>query len=189
MKTHQATPVLRYSRSYAVDDDAPEAVMETTKPVSKLNEAVTWGVLGICLAGWSVIGLFLWIPRVMRAVLLFSVALVQSTVAETNAEPAGRRLRSAANFYRRGFVGAVESIRLPRRKHEEDREEDSDADWSIESGLIIRETAWAIVVWYMVLWSTGLVQGTPVDLAAVPWSDMWSGAVEAVASIPELFRG
>jgi hypothetical protein len=83
----------------------------------------------------------------------------------------------------------VESIRPPRRKDEEDREEDSDADWSIESGLIIRETAWAIVVWYLILWTTGLVQGTPVDLAAVPWSDMWSGAVGAIASIPDLFRG
>ena len=53
------------------------------------SKIVTWGVLAICLAAWSVIGFFLWIPRLVGAVLLFSVALVQSTVTETGAESAG----------------------------------------------------------------------------------------------------
>ena len=70
-----------------------------------------------------IIGLFLWIPRVLRAVLGFSVALVHSTLTETNAEAAGRRLRSAANFYRRGFVSAVESIRPPKATQEDRGEE------------------------------------------------------------------
>lgn len=191
MKTQQVTPTLRYRRTFAVDDPT-EAGAGPTAPDSEKSEAVawaTWGVLAICLAGWSVIGLLLWIPRVLRAVVLFSAALVQSTVAETSAEPAGRRLSSAANFYKRGFAGALESIRPTKGKSEEDPEETPDAAWSIEPRLIVREMGWALLVWYVILWSTGLLRGTPVDVAVVPWSEVWSGLVGAVASIPELFRG
>ena len=187
MNTQQATPILRYSRLHEVEESSESRADSTENEISKLNEAVTWGALIICLAGWAVIGLFLWIPKVVRAVVLFSVALVHSTLAETGADQAGRRLRSAADFYRRGFVGAVESIRQSGSDDDEGAEE-SDAPPSIESGLILREATWAIVVWYVILWPTGVLEGTPLDLAAVPWSDLWSGWVETVWSIPELFR-
>jgi hypothetical protein len=188
MNTQNVTTILRYSRSHAVED-ATEAVAEAEGHVSKLSEAVTWGILSICLAGWAVVGLFLWIPRVLRAVLAFSVALVHSTVTETTAERAGRSLRSAADFYRRGFVSAMESIRQPSLEEAEASKDAPRATGSVRSAPIIRETAWAIVVWYVAVWSTGLLQGTPVDPAAVPWSDLWSGAGDAIASIPNLFRG
>jgi hypothetical protein len=187
MKTQQATPILRYNR-LSERDQAPETATGATRRTSRLNEAVTWGILSICLVGWAVVGLFLWIPRVLRAVLAFSVALVHSTLTETTAEPAGRSLRSAANFYRRGFVSAVESIRPPSPEEAEAHEDGPGATGSVRSAPIIRETAWAIFVWYVAVWSTGLLQGTPVDPAAVPWSDLWSGAGDAVASIPNLFR-
>lgn len=189
MKIQQETSsVLRYDRLTQRVEAAEELRQETSR-ISKMNEAVTWGVLSICLAGWAVVGLFLWIPRVLRAVVAFSVALVHSTLTETNAEAAGRSLRSAANFYRRGFVSAVESIRPPKPEHEKDQGEGGGAEGTVPSGPIIRETAWAIVVWYVVVWTTGLLQGTPIDLAAAPWSELWAGAVEAVASIPHLLRG
>ena len=192
MKTQQATPILRYNRLHQ-RDEAPETATGVTRRTSRLNEAVTWGILSICLAGWAVVGLFLWIPRVLRAVLAFSVALVYSTLTETTAEPAGRSLRSAANFYRRGFVSAVESIRPPSPEEAEAHEDAPGATGSVRSAPIVRETAWAMFVWYVAVWSTGLLQGTPVDPAAVPWSDLWSdlwsGAGDAVASIPTLFRG
>ena len=182
MKAQEATR-LEYGPVYAMDDST-ETVARTPEPVSVLNEAVTWGVLGICLAGWSIIGLVLWIPRLLASVLLFSVGLVQSTVAETGTGTAGRRLRSAANFYVRGFVSAVESIRPPRG----DDVEDSDGDSRIESRLILHEMAWAIVVWYVIMWWAGISLLTPIDLlstlADAPWSEMLSGAVDTFASIP-----
>jgi hypothetical protein len=187
MSTQQATPILRYSRSYAVQD-ATETVAEAEGHVSKLGEGVTWVILSICLVGWAVVGLFLWIPRVLRAVLAFSIALVHSTLTETSTEPAGRSLRSAANFYRRGFVSAVQSIRAPGPTDQEGQQDGPAPAGDVRSALIFRETAWAIVVWYVVLWSAGLLQGTPVDPAAVPWSDLWSGARDGIASIPDLFR-
>jgi hypothetical protein len=125
---------------------------------------------------------------VLRAVLAFSVALINSTLTETSAEAAGRRLRSAADFYRRGFVSAVESIRPPKAGHEEDQGDERRSKGSVQSGLIIREAAWAIVVWYIVAWTVGPIRGTPFDVVAVPWSELWAEGVEAIASIPQLFR-
>jgi hypothetical protein len=185
MKTMQAT--LHYDRLYR-REEAREPPGETVPQISKLSEAVTWAVLGFCLAGWAVVGLFLWIPRVLRAVLVFSVSLIHATLTETSAEAAGRSLRSAADFYRRGFASAVESIRPPTPEAERHHDDDPRRIARVQPGPIIRETAWAIVVWYIVVWSTGLLQGTPADLAAVPWSDLWLDAVEAVASITDLFR-
>jgi len=181
----QSTPVLRYSRLSAVEQ-AVEQPLDTQPPVSRLNEAFTRGALAICLLGWSVVGFFLWIPRMVRAVVVFSIALVQSTLTETSAEVAGKRLRSAANFYRRGFVGAVDAIRPRAEVARQDGEPEPRG--GLDGGLIVRETAWAIVVWYLILWPTGILAGTPLDVASVPWTEYGSAVAQAVASIPELFR-
>jgi hypothetical protein len=187
MKTQQETSVLRYNRLYRRSEAGEEPTHETPR-VSKLNEVVTWGVLSVCLAGWALVGLFLWIPLVLRAVLAFSVALMNATLTETSAEAAGRRLRSAANFYRRGFVSAVESIRPPQRGHGEDQRDEGRSNEGVQSGPIVREAAWAIVVWYIVAWTVGPIRGTPFDIVGVPWSDLWAGGVELIASIPQLFQ-
>jgi hypothetical protein len=187
MSTEQVTPILRYSRA-AVEEQSAEAAEKATERVSKLNEAVTWVVLGVCLLAWAVVGLFLWVPRLLRAMVVFSVRLVQSTLTESTAEAAGRSLRSAANFYRRGFVVAVESIRAHAETDDNGDAGASDEAAGVEPGLLLRETAWAIAVWYVILWSIGPLRGTPLDLALVPWSDLWSGWVNAVWSVPELFR-
>jgi hypothetical protein len=187
MKTLEA-PVLRYDRMCA--DDATEAAPAAPARISRMSEAVTMCVLGVCLAAWSIIGLFLWIPRLVRAVLAFSVSLVHSTVAETGAQAAGRRLRSAANFYRRGFATALESVRAGHEDSEEG--EDVEGAARVRWGPIIREAALALFVWYLILSPTGVVP-TPVALmswlGAVPWSELWSSVIGAVASIPNLFRG
>ena len=186
MEMQQATPVLHYSRSYAAEQSA-EAAAEAAKQTSRVNEAVTRVVLGICMAAWAVIGLFLWIPRVLRAVVVFSVALVHATVSETTADAAGRRLRSAANFYRRGFVGAVDAIRPPTDEDGQAGTQRSGEAVSVESGLLVRETVWAIVIWYVILWSTGIIRGTSIDLVEVPWGALWSGWVDLVWSVPGIF--
>lgn len=186
MSAPQMSSVLRYDRLHEVEEP-PESAAELQERNSKVNEAVTWGVLSVCLAAWVVIGLFLWIPRVLRAVVTFSVALAYSTLAETSAESAGRDLRSAANFYRRGFVAAIASVRPSPSQKGDDSEEDADASSGGASGLLVREAAWAVLVWYVILWSSGPLRGTPVDVATLPWSNLWSAWVEAVWSVPALF--
>ncbi len=185
MEIKQSTPVLQYSRSY-VEEKSPEEAAEALKQASGVSEAVTRVILGICMAAWAVIGLFLWIPRVLRAVVAFSLELVQSTVSETTADAAGRNLRSAANFYRRGFVGAVEAIRPSTDGDEQGQSEVSKEAESAQRALLVRETAWAIVIWYAILWSTGIIRGTSADLATVPWGRIWSAWVEAIWSVPTL---
>lgn len=187
MSTEQVTPVLRYSRALAKEQPS-ETAEERIERVSRLNEIVTWVVLSVCLVAWAVVGLFLWVPRLLRAMVVFSVRLVQSTLTESTAEAAGRSLRSAANFYRRGFLVAVESIRSHGETDEGEKAEGSDGDVGVEPGLLVRETVWAIVVWYVVLWSMGPLRGTALDLALVPWSDLWSRWVSIVWSVPDLFR-
>lgn len=194
----RTTPVLHYGPTYAADEP-PEAAGEPTpkrapKRALKVDDLATWCVLGVCLVGWSVVGLFLWIPRLVRAVLLFSVALVQSALAETPAGSAGRRLRSAAEFYRRGFATAVEAVRPNAEEGTDDEEgEDEGSSWSIDSSLVLRETMWAIVVWYLILWPLGVIPLTPVGIASsiaeVPWSAMWSHIVDTIAAVPDLIRG
>jgi hypothetical protein len=187
MKTREEASVLRYDRlrqRVEVSEERPQA----TARVSRLNEAVTWAILSVCLAGWAVVGFLLWIPRVLRAVLAFSVALINSTLAETDADAAGRRLRSAANFYRRGFVSAVESIRPPKLGHDEDQADERRSKEGVRSGLIVREAAWALVVWYAAAWGLGFIRGTAFDVAAVPWAEVWAEGVAVMASIPDLFR-
>jgi hypothetical protein len=185
MNAPQMSSVLRYDRLHEVEEPLESAAVSSEQN-SKLNEIVTWCVLSICLAGWAAIGLFLWIPRVLRAVVTFSVALAYSTLTETGAEAAGRDLRSAANFYRRGFVAAVESIR-PSPPRSDEAQEDAEGSSSSVFRLLAREGAWAIVVWYVIRWATGPVRGTPFDVAGMPWSDWWSAWVDAVWSVPGLF--
>lgn len=180
MEAQEATR-LEYGPVYAAED--PTDSTSEDDETAFFNEAFTWAALIVCLAGWTVIGLFLWIPRAIRAILLFSLSLVQATVTETDLDAAGRRLRSAANFYRRGFVGAVESIRSSR-----DADGRSEGGWTIESSLILRETAWALFVWYLILWGAGFAILTPVDLGTLliglEWGALWSGIVDTAASIP-----
>lgn len=188
MSAEQVTPVLRYNRSY-VQEEPTDPAEEAIEQPTKLNEGVTWVVLSFCLAAWAVVGFFLWIPRLLRAMAAFSVRLVQSTLTESTAEDAGRSLRSAANFYRRGFIAAVHSIRPHAQKTEQAKEsEGQGGSGAIERGLLVREIAIAVVVWYVILWLTGVVRGTPLDVALIPWSDLWSGWVDAVWSVPDLFR-
>ncbi|MBT8488676.1 MAG: hypothetical protein HKN72_10935 [Gemmatimonadetes bacterium] len=182
METQQATR-LEYGPVYRTEDQM-NATSQKKSIAFRLNEAFTWAALIVCLAGWTVVGFFLWIPRVIRAVLMFSLSLVQATVMENDLAGPGRRLRSAANFYRRGFVSAVDSIRPP-----EDGGGSSDGDLTIEGGLILRETAWALFVWYLFLWWIDFPMITPVNVATfvgnVDWAGIWSGLVDAAATIPD----
>ncbi len=187
VKTAEAT-TLHYAHGPAYGPDEPmEAETTTTRAATFMNDAFTWTVLAICLAGWAAIGLFLWIPRVLREVGVFLVSLVQTTVTETGAEKAGRRLRSAANFYWRGFESAVRSVRAARGQ-ETASEKAEDA--RIDTRIILGELAWALFVWYLILWAVGFPQITPVDLVMgivnAPWAEMWSNLVNTFAGLPTL---
>ena len=161
---------------------------EASEEGSVVNEWVTWGILGICLAAWAIVGFFLWIPRVLRSIFLFSLALVEITVTDSTADDAGNRLRKASEFYTRGFARAVEGIRSSGRRKEET--EAPDGGWRIQPRLILGELAWAIGLWYLIFWGLGLAPWTPTDaityLADVRWSRVWADFVGTFRAIPDL---
>jgi len=191
------TPVLRYGPRYSSDPAGAAAAATKADRTSKsapaggkANEIVTWAVLAICLAGWTVVGFVLWIPRVLRGVLLFSGAMVQSTVQETGPTSAGRRLRSAANFYKRGYVGAIAAVRSALDQQEDEDDDGSNGGWKLDSQMITREAAWSLAVWYVLLWPL-VIQGSPLDpvtpLVEASWSQVWWEIVRVFTSFPDLF--
>lgn len=154
--------------------------------VSWITESFTWLFLGVCLLVWAVVGFLLWIPRLLRSMARFSVALVQATITESSADEAARDLRSAADFYKRGFSGAIGAIRSTRGEQPE-------GGRRIEVGLIMREIAWALVFWYVVLWAMGVSVWTPADYWAafgeVPWGEIWDRIAAVLAVVPETIDG
>lgn len=141
-------------------EDASHAVPSMTQATVRQGP-VTWSIRGVYLTAWAVVGIFLWVPALLGAVLLFSVSLVQSTLMGTSTTKAGRHLRSAADLYR-GFVRAMETVRTPGDGDPVETEDHP----AVGPRTILSEIAWAIVVWYVVLWSVGIVEATPVDLAS-----------------------
>jgi len=81
----------------------------------------------------------------------------------------------------------VESIRHRAGGQDSEEAEGTDGSVRIEPGLLVRETVWAFAVWYVILWAAGPLRGTFLDLALVPWSDLWSGWVAAVWAVPGAF--
>ena len=81
-----------------------------------------------------------------------------------------------------------EGVEVRQQVVREDRDDERGSKESVQSRLIVREAAWAILVWYVLAWSVGLFQGTAFDVATVPWSDLWADGVAAIASIPDLVR-
>lgn len=155
---------------------------EKTESVSWITEILTWTFVGVCLAVWAGIGFLLWIPRLLRSMVKFSVALMQATITESTADEAARDLRSAADFYKRGFSGAVSAIRSTRGEQPE-------GGRHIEAGPLMREVAWAMAFWYAVLWAMGVSVWTPADFWSafneLPWGELWNRVVAAVAVVPE----
>jgi len=159
---------------------------EDTESVSWITEILTWSFVAVCLTIWAAVGFLLWIPRLIRSMVKFSVALMQATITESTADEAARDLRSAADFYKRGFSGAVAAIRSTRGEQPE-------GGRHIEAAPLIREVAWAMTFWYVVLWAMGVSVWTPADFWAafneLPWGDLWNRVVAAVAVVPETIDG
>lgn len=165
--------VIHYRESEDLDP-APAAPVQ--KAVNRLFAAFTWVVLLVVLAGWTVVGAIFWIPLLFRAMLRFSVSLVQSVFVGRRPDGAARVLRDAVSFYRRGFVVAIESVT--------NEEIEGEAHDPQTGNRILLEVLWAIPVWYLILFATGWVQASPADLwswlASVPWAEMWGAMIDGV---------
>jgi len=137
------------------------------KTVNKVFTVLTWVVLFVVLTVWAVVGAVFWIPLLLRAMLRFSISLIEAMFEGHKPSRAARILRDAVSFYRRGFVVAVEVVtREPARDDEEG---------PVTEHRLLLEILWALLVWYFIFLIFGWIQASPLDLwdwlVSIPWGD------------------
>ncbi len=149
----------------------PSPVVRTT---NRIVQVLTWAILAVVLLVWAVVGALFWIPLLLRAMLRFSISLMEAMFVGERPTWAARGLRNAVDFYRRGFLVAVEVV--TREDVTEDRRRPAG-----ESRLLF-EVFWAALVWYLVLLWIGWIQTSPLDVwhwfVSIPWREAFSAVLE-----------
>lgn len=164
---NESPQVLRYT-GYGPVEERTETAPTPSHPASTI---FSWGILVLCLGVWAGVGALFWIPLLLRRILTYSLALVAAMLAGKKPEAAAQTLRDAMSFYWRGFTVTAEMIAgQPGPAERADRGAENEG----LSGLaMVTELTWALLVWYVVLLATGVVEITPLDLwrslAGIPW--------------------
>ncbi len=137
------------------------------RPAEKVLKALTWAILSVVLAIWAVIGAVFWIPLMIRAMLRFSINLIEAAFEGRRPAAAAKVLRDAVSFYRRGFLVAIEAVMG-------DSMDRGEVEATTENRLLL-EVLWAILVWYFLFLFLGWIQASPADLwdwfSSIPWGD------------------
>jgi len=131
------------------------------------------GVLVVCLGVWSALGAIFWIPLLVRRIAAYSIALVSAMLAGKKPERAAEALQDAMGFYWRGFKVTADMV--TRDPEARDRAAAGEEDEGLRGMAFLNELAWALLVWYAILFALGVVHRTPLDLwhwlAGIPWRD------------------
>lgn len=163
------------------------------EPRSGITDIATRAALSIALVVWTVVGFILWIPLLLREILAFVGALTFVTLTNGDPAPAGRRLRRATSFYRRGFETATRCVLADPGDGSDDAAGATPVPKPVQTRPVLLEIAWALVVWYPVLLWLGIAELTPADLwrwgADVPWSEIARSSVEATGAWVEELVG
>jgi len=135
--------------------------------VNKAFTVLTWVILSVVLLVWAVVGAVFWIPLLLRAMLRFSISLIEAMFEGHKPTKAAKILRDAVGFYRRGFFVAVEVVtREPIDRREEG---------PVTENRLLLEVLWALLVWYFIFLLFGWIQASPLDLIdwffSIPWAD------------------
>lgn len=135
-------------------------------------QILTWIVLGTLMLVWAVVGFVFWLPRMLREMAAFSLALVYATMTGADLSPAGDRLKEAIQFYRRGFELAHASV-LKSEPPSSVRKA-----IAVNPRILAKEAVWAVLVWWVLLSLVGAIELTP--LAVVRWftSGAWLAAFD-----------
>jgi hypothetical protein len=169
--------------SYRPTDEPGEEPLAEKKPGTQFSKAanqiltgLTWGILGIVLAVWAVVGLVFWIPLLLRAMLRFSLSLLEAVFEGQRPTDSARILRNAVSFYRRGFVVAVEAV----TKEEIVGEYRGPTD----GNRLVLEVLWAVLVWYFLFLWWGRVQTSPFDMwnwiVGLPWGETYANLLQRI---------
>ena len=167
-------PFLSYTAMGRVEsEEDPGQTEETSAPSPYLKAmnhvftALTWVILFVVLLVWAVVGAVFWIPLMIRAMLRFSISLIESVFEGHKPARAAQTLRNAVSFYRRGFVVAVEVVTKEKVREEE--------EGSVGQNRLLLEVLWALLVWYFIALLFGWIQASPMDLVdwffSIPWGE------------------
>ena len=165
-------PVINYSSAGGPGEE--QAPKSDNKAANKILTGLTWVILFLVLSVWAVIGVVFWIPLLIRAMLRFSINLIEAAFEGQKPTSSGKVLKDAVNFYRRGFVVAIEVVM--GEEVQEDREE------TTTENRFLLEVLWAIFVWYFIFLWFGWIQASPVDLwdwfVSIPWREHFGDLVQ-----------
>lgn len=139
----------------------------------RIVRPLTWGTLVVCLALWALAGAVFWLPAMVRRVAFYSVALLEAMIEGDRPDEAARRLRRAITFYARGFVTTVEVLTRTSRDEAAAVRDTETSGQSLDLRRLAVEALWAVVVWYLVLLTVGVVETSPLDLWTSFWSVFW----------------
>jgi hypothetical protein len=156
-----------------------EVISPYLRAATRIFSGFTWIVLGVVLLFWAVIGAVFWIPLLLRAMLRYSLSLVEAMFEGERPLEAGKTLRNAVSFYRRGFVVAIEAV----IREDLEKERRHRGAQPRENRLLL-EVVWAAVVWYFIFLWLGWIQTSPLDMwdwfVSRPWGEAWRGLLDLV---------
>lgn len=167
-------PTISYGAGGRLEKEKAGPAEVATKTANRVQEGVTWVVLAVVLGIWALVGAIFWIPLLIRALMRFSLSHLESMFENQRPAEAGRILRNAVAFYRRGFVVAVEGVTK--------EEVDPGPNAPMLENRLLLEVLWAILVWYFVLLGFGWIQASPLDLfnafLNLPWGETFETLIQ-----------
>jgi hypothetical protein len=156
------------------DEEEERTHSRVARTTNKIFQVLTWAILAVVLLVWAVVGAIFWIPLLLRAMLRFSISLIEAMFVGQRPTQAAKILRDSVHFYRRGFVVAVEVV--TREDVPDERKQPA-----VESRLLF-EVFWAALVWYLVFLWMGWIQTSPLDLwhwfMSIPWREAFAEVLE-----------
>lgn len=191
------TPINRYSLVDPIDgsriEEGPPRAERAPDEDDLAGRVIRWltlGILGVCLAIWAVVGAIFWIPLMVRSTLHFSFALIQSMLEGEGPQKAGAILRRSVDFYRRGFIVAIEAV---LGEGSAGRGRRAKGDVKLGGGRMATEVVWVVVVWYLLFWLVGIVDASPADLVRgffeLPWGAVFGSVVEGIQGALDAISG
>lgn len=165
--------------------DAASAVEAGTSGSSKGSRSIlTWAILSACMILWAVIGFVFWVPLVLSAMIRFTFDLSRSMLRGDQPAEAGRTLREAVSFYRRGFSVAVDAV-FGKSEGAQRPGQQKQKSTRLSARRVFFDVLWTVVFWYLFVYATGLVEASPLDgwiaLIELPWVAFWGAVVDGVS--------
>jgi len=98
----------------STDTDSPTASHEARRIERAAHEWVHLGirifVLGLSLVLWTVMGFLVWVPLLLRAIILMAGAVLYSTLLRRDTRRAEARLAHAMGFFPRGYTLLLKAV-------------------------------------------------------------------------------